>query len=1815
MSEAAPITFRVTGTAATRGEAAAPAAAHASGLGRVKQSVKLSAVRGTGTGTAQSLEAVPGDDVVVLQVEGGPELVLHPENARDLLMAQRGLLRGPGGAGGAVDVAATLQWRGLMDVARSRGSAEPTGQGALSAFEVLTGLAEAPLATLTAQQLVEHFDQQAPAGLFELRAGELSLQGQAPLAEAPALAGPMLVLVHGTFSTTTGTFAKLWSHPDRMQQLLQRYGRLFALEHATLGESPAENALALARTLPAGARLHLLTHSRGGLVAEVLARVCDDPAGSVRDLTAFGAGDAKQVEALRELARLAVERGLRVERIVRVACPARGTLLASRRLDAYLSVLRWSLQLAGLPVSSALVNFLGQVARRRLDPEQIPGLAAQVPDSPLVQWLHGAERPLESQLRVVAGDMQGDSLGSWLKTLVADAFFWTDNDLVVHTRSMYGGAPRARGAAFMLDQRGEVSHFAYFGNEPTARAVADALTLDEPPGFKPIGPLSWAGESSTGVRGAPVVRGPQPEKPAVVMLPGIVGSHLAVSGARIWLGWRLLNRLPLLAYGERQPDGVTPDGMIGPVYDELQAFLSASHEVLPFDYDWRRPIEVEADRLAQRLREALDARRGSGQPVRLLAHSMGGLVVRTMALRHPPLWKELLSRQGGRLLMLGTPNGGSWAPMQVLSGDDTFGNALTTFGAPFQGHKARTMMAAFPGLLQLQAGLRDADPPLRDAATWQKLADDDLQAVRSHNWWHSDDRQLQPYRWGVPPQAVLDAAVELRKRLDAQREALQPAEAARMLLVLGRARRTPDGIEMSDEGLAYRDAIDAGDGRVMDRHAQLPGVATWRTDCDHGSLPSHRPAFDAYLELLTEGSTQRLPIVGPGARSAAGAPAAAPEHVRSRPSREGGVFAPPVRLEEVLRPAGGAEMQRPGDQPVDVCVAHQDLRFIPEPLIVGHYESLKLTGTEAAVDGMLDGGLNRALSLGLYPQQPGRHAVFVNRSVADDNPWLLPRPAAVVVAGLGQEGKLRASELTETLCDAMLAWAQRAGETDTRATLAIACTLVGSGGLGVNAGQAAQCAVRAVLQANDRLAVLHPPGPRFVRLVLTEIYLDRATEAWRALQALAAAPGTTWRLAPLIASGVGGLLGHIASGYRGTDHDLIIATAVFDSTKSVKQYEYRLDTRRARSEISARSMQASLVSRLIADRSASADATDVGTALFRLLVPADIEPYFADSTAMQIELDDHTAAVPWELLDPSRDKARSRQPWAMRTRLLRKLRTARGPMAVADAGLDDGILIIGEPACPDGYARLPGARAEASLVRDRFEALPALRNRVVSLISTERPGADASAVACALAGGDWRIVHISGHGEAPLSAEQPRGIVLSDPGVFLGPDEIRGVRRVPELVFLNCCFSGARPPDAGEAVRPLFAASVAWTLIDSGVRCVVVAGWAVDDAAAQAFAAAFYDALLRGARYIDAVAEARSAAWRPGDLTWGAYQCYGDPDWRFMAESNDAQAPSAALADEFAGIASAPALVLALQTLRQRAEVRAVGRPRLIESIVLLEKRFGEPYGAQGAVAQAFAGAWDAAGDRQHALRWLQRAASAEDGGASLKALETLCNLQAREAWDAARKSLQATSGNAAARDAALDAAVKQAESALDRLETLNRLEPSAERASLCGSASKRLCLLHRERGDEAVAEQALARMEKHYRSAWRPEAAAPFYAATNVLAAHVSAGKPLDAVLFDEVRAIVQRQILQAPDFWSVVAEAELEFWRAGAAGEVAARRESLLAAFADLHGRLASSSNWKSVRDQSHFVSRSWLRNDRNEAEKAAIKEVLEVLHSYAA
>ena len=560
--------------------------------------------------------ATPEQDVVALHLTNGPTLYLHAESARDLFLAQTpdGAARGAAEAdSGKIRIPAQLAWSHLEQAGATRGATRGLiGDALLKLVEVI----REPAAQLAAEEVVKRVDDQVAEGLYPLNADRLdALKGAKPVDAIPDAGetGPILVFIHGTFSTTSGTFDKLWAqHPERVRQLFDHYeGRVYALDHRTLGQSPIENALTLAKALPRKSPIHLVTHSRGGLVAEVLARACRTEPLEPEDLEPIFKGDEYkgQRDDLAELVRQA--QGVQVTRVVRVACPARGTLLASKRLDAYLSVIKWTLELARIPVAPQLVEFLAAVAQRRTDPATIPGLAAQIPDSPLVQWLHSPTERIAGELRVVAGDIAGDSVVSWLKTLLSDSFFRTDNDLVVQTSSMYGGTPRANGASFLFDQGGKVSHFSYFANELTARAVVEGLTNDVPAGFRTIGPLSWAGESATGER-APST-GPDPSKPAVFVLPGILGSNLKQGKDRIWLAFRIVFGLTRLAYKAGGGDGIEPDGPVGRIYDDLVSYLSASHEVIEFPFDWRRPIEEEGRRLATEVEQKLKdrAQRGS----------------------------------------------------------------------------------------------------------------------------------------------------------------------------------------------------------------------------------------------------------------------------------------------------------------------------------------------------------------------------------------------------------------------------------------------------------------------------------------------------------------------------------------------------------------------------------------------------------------------------------------------------------------------------------------------------------------------------------------------------------------------------------------------------------------------------------------------------------------------------------------------------------------------------------------------------------------------------------------------------------------------------------------------------------------------------------------------------------------------------------------------------------------------------------------------------------------------------------------------------
>ena len=134
----------------------------------------------------------------------------------------------------------------------------------------------------SARALGIHFEEKLlgdhPPGFYRLDlAGAFRLHNIVDNDKLAADHGPLLVFLHGTASSTEGSFGKLWEPANaeggRLRQALApTYGeRVFALEHRTLSESPIANALALAKRLPTGAEVHLVSHSRGGLVGELLA--------------------------------------------------------------------------------------------------------------------------------------------------------------------------------------------------------------------------------------------------------------------------------------------------------------------------------------------------------------------------------------------------------------------------------------------------------------------------------------------------------------------------------------------------------------------------------------------------------------------------------------------------------------------------------------------------------------------------------------------------------------------------------------------------------------------------------------------------------------------------------------------------------------------------------------------------------------------------------------------------------------------------------------------------------------------------------------------------------------------------------------------------------------------------------------------------------------------------------------------------------------------------------------------------------------------------------------------------------------------------------------------------------------------------------------------------------------------------------------------------------------------------------------------------------------------------------------------------------
>ena len=1565
----------------------------------------------------------------------------------------------------------------------------------------------------------------------------------------------LLIFVHGTGSSTLGSFGHLrTAEPELWQDFRKHYGdHIYGFEHRTLSESPIKNALDLVRSLPHGAHVSLVSHSRGGLVADLL---CLADFGAQIEHYSYpfespGTRDAGQREAilqgLREayrehrelLLKLAGElreRKLVIHRYARIASPANGTLLASGNFDVFLSGLLTLLGAVPFLYTSLLYRAFRraviEIAKRRTDPHMVPGIEAMLPDSPLAQFLCEAPVKPDIQMAVIAGDVEGGDMLSRLRVALTDfvLFDKQDNDLVVDTPAMLAGiAPRAR-AKVLFERGAHVSHFRYCSNSSSRWALRDWLIDSDPAKLGRFIEIPAREAYARAMKEAGGQRSPADTArlPIAVVLPDVMASHLREKQMQVWYPPAPGQRgLELLSQSGANSE---PAEVFDLMYGQLCRELAKTHQVFPFAYDWRLPLS----KLGERLAGFLERFRNTPEPVRLVAHGMGGLVARACVhASDQKILEVLMRREGARIVMLGTPNRGTHAVVADLLGKSDGLRSL--WRQDFRGVDFRELLstfAGFPGILSLL--------PTRDfAETFDAIPGMSDRNYYSESYWRTlssvfSDRWFGEGCGAVPNQGLLDGASWLAVQ-DAERErrgdmsfpcGTDPKTVSdqrtiadpKAIYVFGTAPSTPCGVAEAQRGLL---GTAAGDGIVTWDSGRLPWIDSYYyMPARHGDMLAMPEHFPALVELLKTGSTRLLSHEPP-----------------SRPSEKSGPVlydaAPPTAAdpEAVQRCLVGGSLRSrvPSGalRHLTVTVRAMDLRFLSSPIMVGHYEQDPISGPEAQIDRELLGGdLSKRYNLGAYAGIRGSATVVLRGTSANERGGRL---SGAVVTGLGRyDGSLSASDLTEAVRVGALRFLLQVMDVlgKEERELELGSLLLGYySSANLSVASSVEALVRGVTMANARFHERTGLNIRIASLSIVELYLDTAITAVYALRELGerlkqfalkhhtelsvcdevvSGEGVRQRLRDLAEESYWPRI--IVTDAERTEENPLAQPLPLSSSQEEAPIADRLRFMyigsRARAETTVQQRQPSLIEALVRQQiDRHKWDPEFGRMLFQLMVPHDFKDAARQLDRLVLVVDGYTANLPWELMladsppEAGADKEHEQMPLAVRASVVRQLAALRfRPQVVQAMGYT--ALVIGNPSVRGFRAAFAG-NDSASRVAGRLAPLPGARDEartvaqvlakhayeVVDLIGDIEPAeapaepeaaalqraplrlgpgqaggrddrTDATHVLAALYRQPWRILHISGHGVFRMKHRDGRlrsGVLLSD-GLLITAAEVAAMEVVPELVFLNCCHSGQF--DAGRHSNRL-AASVARELIEIGVRCVLVAGWAVDDALARLFGTCFYEQLLgQRKQFGAAVSAARKAVWDRNrtDLTWGAFQAYGDPGWTAEPSTEDTDEP--VTNEKFVALEEMlDALTDARVRLSHRREAFAEQDSAVIakQVEVLATKRCQPKWHARPELHAALAATRRELNQVKQAYESFLRAVQFEDryGKVSIRDIEQLADVEAQYGEQCAEHALAPESGKALDQAARAELAYSETliTRALERLDALDGLSAMAIQA------------------------------------------------------------------------------------------------------------------------------------------------------------------------
>lgn len=369
--------------------------------------------------------------------------------------------------------------------------------------------------------------------------------------------------------------------------------------------------------------------------------------------------------------------------------------------------------------------------------------------------------------------------------------------------------------------------------------------------------------------------------PNLIFIPGVMGSLLLSSkkGGVWWIDARTrhhIKDLRLALGGEKDAD---PAAIILPCTVDItyEPFFSAvverddfNHEV--FAYDWRKPIELSGNALRDKINETYV--NNGNEPVNIVAHSMGGLVLRAALMKYPDdIWSKI-----NRIAFVGTPHYGSAAISGYLKNHLWGFELLAILGIYLDRDTFRSLW----GVLNLLPAPRGVYPGTRphDSVSWQSGTPKDLYLHPCANF-----NMYKASEWDLgldaeqteELQRALDATARFHQELYDAHNKLNQEQRERMAVIAGVGYETLFRLAYNEKfwGLwtemkknktrIPNDPHRDGDGRVPVASAALENVGEIRyVKGIHGELPMIPEVYNDVFRWLKKES-MKLPDTPNGA--------------------------------------------------------------------------------------------------------------------------------------------------------------------------------------------------------------------------------------------------------------------------------------------------------------------------------------------------------------------------------------------------------------------------------------------------------------------------------------------------------------------------------------------------------------------------------------------------------------------------------------------------------------------------------------------------------------------------------------------------------------------------------------------------------------------------------------------------------------------------------------------------------------------------------------------------------------------------------------